>query len=120
MVLTVRPLIMSTRQNIAYRTPAPRDVARSLVLVLSLLLGSPVLAAPKPVWWPAAKKAAQEAWDRSLACDCEQSFAVVLAGENIVIRVFKPVRVFDRNASGYTVTPDTVAVFHTHLHDALP
>jgi len=94
------------------------------VLWILVILGilSPLAhchAAPKPVWWPAAEKASREAWTRTFACRCEQSFAVDLQGESIVIRVFKPIEP-KRHASDYSVTPNTVAVFHTHLEDPEP
>ncbi len=102
---------MRTHHNITYRT----------LLTVCLLLGPArsAIAAPKPVWWPAAEKASHEAWTRSFACRCEQSFAVDLRGESIVIRVFKPIEP-KRHASDYSVTPNTVAVFHTHLEDPEP
>lgn len=70
------------------------------------------------MWWSAAEKAAHDAWIRSYQCHCEQAFAIDLRGESIVIRIFQ--QPDERTQSHVTLTPDTVAVFHTHPDNPQP
>lgn len=86
-----------------------------LILALALAAGR---AQATPVWWAAAVKASQDAWIRSYQCHCEQAFAVDLRGESIIIRIFK--QADERSISHITLTPNTVAVFHTHPDSPVP
>lgn len=94
---------------------------KKLLLLLALIAAS-TPAQSKPVWWTAAEKAASEAWQRSYQCDCEQAFAIDLRDESIIVRIFQVGTGTDgeRYASHVTITPNTVAVFHTHPSNPQP
>ncbi len=103
-------------QNITYRTLAASVVTLFLGFLLSAL---PSLAAPLPAWWHYAVQSSQKAWLRSLDCHCEQSFAIDLTDNGVNVRWFLASHP-DEYHSQIRITPETVALFHTHLYDSLP